>query len=100
MDANTYINLERGNKFGAAKVKKEETERIHWLCIQQKAKPIKTPADIEFHWYAKNKRKDPDNIAFAIKFILDGLVNAKLLPNDRITTIKSNTHSFFLGCSR
>lgn len=99
MDLNTYIDIERGNKFAASSVKKTETEKIHWLCIQQKTKPISTPVNLEFHWHAKNARKDPDNIAFAIKFILDGLVNANILPNDRFSTIKSIIHRFFLDSS-
>ena len=35
-----------------------------------------------FLWVAKNKRKDPDNICFAKKYILDGLVAAGILPTD------------------
>ena len=99
MDLNTYIDVERGNKFGAAKIKKAETEMVHWYCIQQKPKPILTPFDLEIHWYAKDKRKDSDNISFAQKFILDGLVAAKVIPNDRFTTIKSIIHRFLVDSS-
>src|SRR5690554_3458067 len=37
---------------------------------------------LEITWYAKDKRKDPDNIAAAVKFIWDGLVLAGVIPND------------------
>lgn len=33
-------------------------------------------------WYVKNKKKDPDNIEFGIKYILDGLQQLKVIPND------------------
>lgn len=38
--------------------------------------------DVDVFWYRKDKKHDPDNIYFAIKFILDGLVKAKAIPND------------------
>ena len=33
-------------------------------------------------WYCRDRRRDPDNIASGKKFILDGLVQAKVLSND------------------
>ena len=42
----------------------------------------KQPADFEFTWYLKNKRKDKDNVAFAKKYIFDGMVDAGLIEND------------------
>lgn len=38
-------------------------------------------ADYAFHWYTST-RADPDNIAFAKKFILDGLQMAGVIEND------------------
>ena len=40
------------------------------------------PSDFEFVWYLKNRRKDKDNVAFAKKYIFDGMVQAGLLTND------------------
>lgn len=37
---------------------------------------------LEITYFRKNQRYDPDNIAAAKKFILDGLVAAGVLPND------------------
>ena len=42
----------------------------------------KQPTDFEFTWYLKNKRKDKDNVAFAKKYIFDGMVDAGLIEND------------------
>lgn len=43
---------------------------------------IDEPVFIQFVWIEKNSRRDPDNIIFAKKFILDGMVAAGILPND------------------
>ena len=37
---------------------------------------------LEIKWYEKNKRRDPDNVFSAIKYILDSLVEAGVFPND------------------
>lgn len=82
MSLNEYINIERGNKFAAAKIKKNETESVYWFIKAQELKPMKGKVRIVFHWYVKNIKKDPDNIAFGKKYILDGLVMAGILKND------------------
>ncbi len=85
---NQYINLERGNKFAAAKIKREET------CKRQKLKPIQGAVDIVCHWYCKNTRTDPDNVAYSVKEILDGLVIAKVLENDSWAIVRGLRHIF------
>ena len=40
------------------------------------------PTNFEFNWYLKNRRKDKDNVSFAKKYILDGMVDAGLIEND------------------
>ncbi len=81
-DLNTYIQKERGNRFAAAAIKEEETRRVYWECKSQKLKPINNPVLVDCTWYCKNKKKDKDNISFAKKFILDGLMKAGVLSND------------------
>jgi hypothetical protein len=87
-DLNTYINKERGNKYGGAGIKKRETLKCMRYFLGKKK--INQPISLSFAWYVKNKRKDPDNIAFAKKFILDGMVAAKIIKNDGF----KNIHSF------
>ena len=66
--------------YGAyAKIKKENTESVAWVA---KKIPKKERVYLDITWYCKNKRRDPDNIAGAIKFILDGLVEAGVIAND------------------
>ena len=40
------------------------------------------PVHVYFAWVEPNRRRDIDNIAFAHKFILDGLVDAGVLKGD------------------
>ncbi len=82
---NEYIRIERGasGKFLANKVKQNETEMIAWIAKQQlRDVCINTPCFIETNWYCETQRQDPDNVVFAKKFILDGLVMAGTLKND------------------
>lgn len=51
-------------------------------AVNEGFKFSKLPADLEFTWYVKDRRKDKDNIAFAKKYIFDGMVSAGLLDND------------------
>jgi hypothetical protein len=90
---NQYIYDERGNKFAAAKTKERETLRVK---LEANSYPPVTFArcDLVFSWYRCNKRTDPDNIAFADKFILDGLQAAGVIPHDRWSFIASITHLF------
>lgn len=87
-DLNTYIRLERGSKWGAASRKKIETERVMWECKAQRLSLIDGGRFFIFHWYIKNAKKDPDNIAFAKKFILDGMYQAGILVDDTQQYIK------------
>lgn len=96
-DLNTYVNANRSHYRVGNALKQEETEFVYLTCLEQKIKPIKQfPAKIEFNWYSKNERKDIDNVCFAKKFILDGMVKAKVLPNDSRKYVNSLSDNFFI----
>ena len=95
---NEYIRVERGNKYAAAKVKKEWTEAVAW---QVKGIPqVKGPVMVKCSWYVKDKRKDPDNVSFGVKGLLDGLVLAGVLPDDGYEWIRGIGHWFFVDKER
>lgn len=81
---NEFVNAERRNRYIAAKIKRDETGYCQDAAEKSDLKLQETdfPCALIITWYVKNKRKDADNIAFAKKFILDGLVEAGVLPND------------------
>lgn len=89
IDLNEYIRIERGNKFHASTVKREMTDLVAWTVKSLYGnQQINTIFSVEIHWHIKNARKDPDNISFAKKFILDGMQQAGLIPNDNMKYVK------------
>lgn len=90
---NEYINVERSNRFGAASVKKKETNRVAQECLVQKIQPVPKINEITFTYYMKDKRLDPDNVEFFQKFFWDGLTTAKIIQRDTYDfTPKQRTH--------
>jgi len=80
-DLNTYIKVERTNRFAASALKKKETQRVA-DCVEDFEMITEYPVYITYHWYSPNARKDIDNVAFAKKFINDGLILGGVLEND------------------
>lgn len=97
-DLNTYIGQERTHRHLAAKTKKEETWRVLAQIKQifEGGRVLENmyPIHIVFVWATRNTRKDPDNVDFARKFLLDGMVHAGLLRNDSRKEIAS-LHSLY-----
>jgi Holliday junction resolvase RusA-like endonuclease len=79
---NDYINTERRNRYAGAAMKKEWTKLVASYALLKKIKPFKKPISIHFTYFEPNARRDPDNIMFAKKFILDGLKEAGVIQND------------------
>jgi hypothetical protein len=90
--ANELIGGMNRNRFVGAQVKKKNTE----LCANYAMliKPITQPVGIRIRWIERDSRRDLDNIAFGIKFILDGLVISNKIPNDTRHWVKSIIHEF------
>ena len=78
---NEYIDCERGSTIAAAAMKKKCTEQVKEQCLLQQIQPVNGKVDLLFEWHSST-RHDPDNVAFAKKFILDGLQLAGVLEND------------------
>ena len=93
-DLNNYINAERSNRFKASKIKKTETEKCIW--ISKNKGNVDTKVKVIFTWYCKDQMKDPDNICFAKKFILDGFVKSGLLKNDGWKQIEGFEDKFII----
>lgn len=78
---NEYINTERRNKYAAAKIKDNLTDEVAFQCGLKRFEEPQGKVDMIFKWHVKG-RHDSDNIAFAKKFVLDGMVKAGVLEND------------------
>lgn len=87
---NRIIDLSKQHWSKYAKLKKEMTSLVMWQAKRQ-CKPVKAyryPVMIKISWAMPSARRDPDNIAHAKKYILDGLVKAKILEGDGFKQIK------------
>lgn len=63
-------------------LKKIYSEHVYWIAYDAKLKPMKSVFTV-FTWHMQNQKIDPDNIAFAKKYIFDGLKTNKIvLAND------------------
>ena len=97
---NEYIKAERTDKYKAAKTKNLQTSHVHWLIKEQKFKLEDCKHDVVFNWHKPNNKKDHDNICFAKKFILDGLVMAKVIPDDGSRYIGNFQDKFIIDKSK
>lgn len=79
---NEYIEVERVNRHRAAALKKAWTQRVKWWTLEQRRTPLIGLYDLDIMWYRDCKRHDADNVYFGIKFLLDGIVAAGVLPGD------------------
>jgi Holliday junction resolvase RusA-like endonuclease len=93
--ANDFIAATNRSRWDGAEVKKTETQRAKLAC-RELPTIQKYPVRIHMTWYRADRRSDPDNVAFAIKFILDGLQKAGVLRQDTWACIKSIHHEFEL----
>lgn len=96
-DLNTYIQAERGQNGmrSAAKIKEVFTHFVQYQTLKEKPLEI-YPVRISMHWYTKDLKIDPDNTAFAKKFVLDGLVKNKVLRNDGRKQIAGFADEYFV----
>lgn len=82
---NEYINMERGNKYRANKLKQDEKNFIKMF-----ASAIRYtegyPVELILRPHFKGQRQDLDN--FRYKGLLDGLVSAGVLKNDNLKHIQ------------
>lgn len=91
---NEFIAATNSNRYGGAAMKKKQTERVEDAAILARLPHINGKVDIHFHWVEPNALRDLDNIRFAAKFILDGLVKAKVLTDDSRRYVGGLSDSF------
>lgn len=92
---NEYLSACNRSYYVGGKMKKEVDEMIGWFILSAKQNktlyPTDAPITLRFKWYEKTKRRDPDNIVSAKKFILDALQKQGIIPNDSRAYIKGFT---------
>ena len=79
---NNIIETAKRHWGGYSAEKKKRTNGVAILARVAKLQPVQRPCVVRCLWYEQNRRRDPDNIRVGIKYILDGLVEAGVLPSD------------------
>lgn len=94
---NKYTQAERSGAYVGANMKKKATQYVKREVQKQLPDFTWTKKyDIKICWYRPNMRTDKDNIAFGVKFILDGFQEAGALDNDNWQRVGDIYHYFFV----
>lgn len=84
---NDQIKSARSGWRVSARIKKNWTNKITLAC--RNSPRFEGKVWLEFRWQVRSFARDADNIAASSKFILDGLVQAKVLKEDNLMIIQS-----------
>lgn len=92
---NEYLSACNRGYYVGGKMKKQVDDMIGWYIIAavqcNTLYPTDRPITLRFRWHEKTKRRDPDNIVSAKKFILDALQKQGIIHNDSRAYIKGFT---------
>lgn len=90
---NEYTKACRNNKFGGNNMKKKNQRKVLMALAMNEIEPIESyPIKLSIVWYEPNRRRDIDNVTFAVKFILDALVADGILKDDSQKYVSSIEH--------
>ena len=98
-DLNNYISAMNKNRYAGNSKKQQNTHVVALYARKAKQDGLAItnyPITLEIDWYVPNRRKDPDNIAFAKKYILDGMQQSELIRNDGFKEIAGWTERFHI----
>lgn len=85
----------RGKVNAYARQKAEFTAVCANAAIRSGIRPVDC-CDVKLRWHEPARRRDPDNLCAATKFVLDGLVSACVLRNDGWDDVLSLSHSWLV----
>ena len=74
--------------------KREHDVRVACAAMAAGVRPCGRRITYHVHWVEENRRRDLDNVAFAKKFIQDGLIKAGIISNDTHHEIAGFSDSF------
>tara|TARA_R100000008_G_scaffold43893_1_gene25488 strand:+ start:206 stop:646 length:441 start_codon:yes stop_codon:yes gene_type:complete len=91
---NDVIRTSKGHWHNYANLKKRTEKFIEACILQQKLKPCNEGVWFHFSWISKDYKVDPDNLAFAKKYIIDALVSQKIITQDGRSTVRGFMDDF------
>ncbi len=90
---NCVYNAGKRKFYQYSKDKKHFQEKIADLAFAQGLKPMQR-VRVTVTFRERRIARDPDNIQAGIKFILDGLVQARILPDDNFAVVRKIIYEF------
>lgn len=98
---NDYVLANRSYRYAGASMKKRVEKQIQESIEKavnsgQLKRVTKYPVGLKITWYEPTKRRDIDNIVFAVKFIQDALVSTGVLENDSQRYISELNHTVLI----
>lgn len=92
---NDYTKQCRANKYAGAECKRQNENCITAAILEQfKGVQFTGRVYMHFRWIEPNRNRDPDNICFAKKFILDSLVSNGIIETDGWRGVAGFTDEF------
>lgn len=79
---NEYTRACRSHWAVGAKLKRESTELVAACARAARVGRFSGPVTVACRWVERDARRDLDNVAFGMKFVLDGLVEAGVIEDD------------------
>ena len=90
---NEYTRANRSNRYQGNSMKARNEKAVLLAIREARLKPVqKYPVELQIAWYEPDRRRDVDNIQFAVKFIQDALVEAGILEKDSQKYVSKLSH--------
>ncbi len=90
-----------GKGYGYAAMKRAWTEKVMLHALAAKVPKGLRRVRLSMTWHepanSNGVSRDPDNIEAGQKFVWDGLVKAKIIPNDKRANNAGTTHAHAIG---
>ena len=75
-------------------VKQESDDVVAWTAKAQRMPKFTKPVRVRITWVEKDEARDIDNVAFAVKFVLDGLKKAGVIADDSRKHVRGISYDF------
>jgi hypothetical protein len=89
---NEMIEAAKSHYGNYSDMKKNYTDMVAWAALAAKVPKMET-VEVTILWVEPDNRRDFDNVCCGAKFVLDGLVRARVLHNDTRRHVRKVSHS-------
>ena len=98
MGRNDQERAARAHWSQAARLKREEQERVGWAIREAGVKPVDGPIEIGFNFIESSRLRDPDNvIGGATKVVLDAMKEHGIISDDNPRIVRNLFFRFAYG---